>query len=149
MPSATPFVICPSDAPLGAAIHGVDLSQPLDEVTFRAIEDAYHTHTVLVFRQRRPEHLLHFARRLGPVEMSPRTQFALPGSGPGHMRLCWLTPSGTIAHRIFLPQNTTETISVVLNLERGLRQRCSHQRLDGASNKKSGYVTAGATSREG
>jgi taurine dioxygenase len=81
MPSDTPFIICPSDAPLGAEIHGVDLSQPLDEVTFRAIEDAYNTHTVLVFRQQRlqPEHLLHFARRLGPIELSPRTQFALPG----------------------------------------------------------------------
>ena len=51
-------------------------------MTFRAIADAYHTHTVLVIRQQRlqPEHVLHFARRLGPVEMSPRTQCALPGS---------------------------------------------------------------------
>ncbi|MGE3540716.1 MAG: TauD/TfdA dioxygenase family protein [Candidatus Tectimicrobiota bacterium] len=73
--------IRPSHAPLGAEIVGLDLAQPLDEPTFRAIEAAYDTYTVLVFRQQRlaPEHLLQFARRFGPLEVSPRTQFALPG----------------------------------------------------------------------
>lgn len=76
-----PITIRPSGAALGAAICGVDLGQTLDEPTFRAIEDAYNMHTVVVFRQQhlQPEDLLRFARRLGSLEISPRTQFALPG----------------------------------------------------------------------
>ena len=38
-----------SDA-LGAEIHGVDLSQPLDDATVAAIKDAWHEHIVLLFR---------------------------------------------------------------------------------------------------
>jgi taurine dioxygenase len=74
------LVILPSDAPLGATIVGVNLAQDLDEPTFRAIEAAYNMYTVIVFRQQclPPEHLLRFARRFGPLEISPRTQFALP-----------------------------------------------------------------------
>lgn len=75
------LTIRPSGAALGAEICGVDLRQPLDAPTFRALEDAYNTHTVVVVRQQclQPEDLLRFARRLGPLERSPRTQFALPG----------------------------------------------------------------------
>lgn len=74
------LAILPSDAPLGAEVVGVNLAEDLDEPTFRAIEAAYNTHTVIVFRQQclTPEHLLRFARRFGPLEISPRTQFALP-----------------------------------------------------------------------
>jgi alpha-ketoglutarate-dependent taurine dioxygenase len=35
---------------IGAEISGVDLSQPLDAKTVRQIQDAWHQHTVLVFR---------------------------------------------------------------------------------------------------
>jgi taurine dioxygenase len=75
------LTILPSGAPLGAEIVGVDLAADLDPPTFEAIEAAYNTHTVVVFRQQRltPEHLLRFARRFGPLEISPRTQFALAG----------------------------------------------------------------------
>ena len=71
----------PSQAPLGAEIVGVDLAADVDEPTFRAIEDAYNTHTVIVIRHQHltPEYLLRFARRFGPLERSPRTQYALPG----------------------------------------------------------------------
>ena len=74
------LAILPSAAPLGAEVVGVNLAEDLDEPTFRAIEAAYNTHTVIVFRQQclTPEHLLRFARRFGPLEISPRTQFALP-----------------------------------------------------------------------
>jgi len=74
------LAILPSGAPLGAEVVGVNLAEDLDEPTFRAIEAAYNTHTVIVFRQQclTPEHLLRFARRFGPLEISPRTQFALP-----------------------------------------------------------------------
>src|SRR5215470_10389752 len=75
-PNALPAPQAPAYLPMAKA-RGITQ----DLVTFRAIEDAYHTHTVLVFRQQhlQPEHVLHFARRPGPIEMSPRTQFALPG----------------------------------------------------------------------
>ena len=38
-----------SDAPVGAEIRGVDLSQPLNENTFGAVEDAYNEHGVIFF----------------------------------------------------------------------------------------------------
>jgi alpha-ketoglutarate-dependent taurine dioxygenase len=52
----------------------------VDEPTFQAIEAAYNTYTVLVFRHQQltPAQLLRFARRFDPLESSPRTQFALP-----------------------------------------------------------------------
>ena len=81
MRRAPELAILPSGAPLGAEVVGVDLTEDLDESTFRAIEAAYNTHTVVVIRHQHltPEALLHFARRLGALEISPRTQFALPG----------------------------------------------------------------------
>ena len=59
----------------------MDLAADVDEPTFRAIEDAYNTHTVIVMRHQHltPEHVLRFARRFGSLERSPRTQYALPG----------------------------------------------------------------------
>ena len=35
---------------IGAEVSGVDLSRPLDAETVRQIKDAWHKHTVLVFR---------------------------------------------------------------------------------------------------
>jgi taurine dioxygenase len=73
--------VIPSASPLGAEIAGVDLSQEIDDGTFRAIEEAYHEHIVVVFRHQTltPAPLIRFARRFGTLEVSPRTQFALPG----------------------------------------------------------------------
>ena len=74
------LTIQPRRAPLGAEIVGVDLAADVDEPTFRAIEDAYNTHTVVVIRDQHltPAHVLRFARRFGPLERSPRTPYALP-----------------------------------------------------------------------
>ena len=81
MPLPRSLTIHPSSALLGAEIVGVALAADVDERTFRAIENAYNTHTVIVIRHQQltPEHLLRFARRFGPLERSPRTQYALPG----------------------------------------------------------------------
>ena len=51
-----------SDAPVGAEIRGVDLSQPLNENTFGAVEDAYNEHGVIFFRNQSisPDELLDF-----------------------------------------------------------------------------------------
>ena len=45
------------------------------------IDDAYNRYSVLVFRDQKlsPEQQIAFARRFGELEISPRTQFALPG----------------------------------------------------------------------
>ena len=75
------MAVIPSGAPLGAEIAGVDLAEDMDDQTFRAIEAAYNEHVVIVFRHQQltPAQHLRFARRIGTLEISPRTQFALPG----------------------------------------------------------------------
>jgi taurine dioxygenase len=62
---------------IGAEIRGVDLSQPLDDKTIRAIRDAWHRYTVLLFRD---QHLSEddqrrFASHFGPIakRVQPRT----------------------------------------------------------------------------
>ena len=42
--------VIPTGAALGAEIRGVDLSRPLDEASFAAIERAYNEHGVIFFR---------------------------------------------------------------------------------------------------
>ena len=54
---------------IGAEIGGVDLSRPLDAETLRQIKDAWHKHTVLLFRD---QHLSEddqrrFASYFGPI----------------------------------------------------------------------------------
>src|SRR5215472_6598931 len=73
--------IKPLSKHVGAEIVGVDLAKPLPDDAFRKIEDAYDRHSVLVFRDQKltPEQQIAFARRFGDLEISPRTQFALPG----------------------------------------------------------------------
>lgn len=66
---------------LGAEVKGVDLGVELEVGAFHRIEDAYNRYAVLVFRNQRiaPAQHVTFARRFGELEISPRTQFALPG----------------------------------------------------------------------
>jgi taurine dioxygenase len=73
--------IKPLSRHVGAEIVGVDLStEPTDDI-FDQIEDAYDRYSVLVFRGQKltPEQQIAFARRFGDLEISPRTEFALPG----------------------------------------------------------------------
>jgi taurine dioxygenase len=55
---------------IGAEIHGVDLSKPLGEATFKEIEAALHQHLVIFFRDQElvPERQLEFATRFGESE---------------------------------------------------------------------------------
>src|SRR5262249_39173175 len=66
---------------VGAEIGGVDISMPLPDDVFQKIDEAYNRHSVLVFRgqQLTPQQQIAFSRRFGELEISPRTQFALPG----------------------------------------------------------------------
>ena len=54
----------------GAAITGVDLSDPLDDTTFAEIEDAFETHSVLVFPEQDldDDNQIAFSRRFGDLE---------------------------------------------------------------------------------
>src|ERR1044071_7218436 len=54
---------------IGAEIRGVDLGRPLDDLTIRQIKDAWHQHTVLVFRDQglSEDDQRRFASYFGPV----------------------------------------------------------------------------------
>ena len=73
--------IRPLSEHVGAEISGVNLATDLADDTFEMIDDAYNRYSVLVFRDQKltPEQQIAFARRFGELEISPRTQFALPG----------------------------------------------------------------------
>jgi taurine dioxygenase len=64
--------IIPTGAAVGAEIRGVDLSRPLDERSFAAIEQAYNECGVIFFRDQRiaPEHQIAFTRRFGEIEFN-------------------------------------------------------------------------------
>ena len=59
------------DAPHGVEVIGIDLSQPLDDAVFREVEDAFNTHSVLLFRDQdlSVEQQLDFSRRFGELEV--------------------------------------------------------------------------------
>jgi len=64
--------IIPTGAALGAEIRGVDLSRPLDEPNFAAIEHAYNDYGVIYFRDQSitPEQQVAFTRRFGEIEFN-------------------------------------------------------------------------------
>ena len=72
--------IKPLDAALGAEVHGVDLSRPVDEVTFQKIEDAYNAHSVLLFRNQNIDEAQHlaFSRKFGELEVHVLDQYLHP-----------------------------------------------------------------------
>jgi taurine dioxygenase len=68
------------DAALGAEI-GVDLSQPIDDATFREIQDAFHDNIVVFFRGQTlsNERHIEFSRRFGELEVHIVEKYLLPG----------------------------------------------------------------------
>ena len=74
--------IRPLSQHVGAEIGGVDVAADLPDDVFQEIDDAYNRYSVLVFRDQKltPAQQIRFARRFGDLEISPRTQFALPGN---------------------------------------------------------------------
>ena len=66
---------------LGVALSGVDLSKPLDDATFREIEQAFFDGQVLAIKNQRlePQHFVEFARRFGKPEPHVIDQFHYPG----------------------------------------------------------------------
>jgi len=75
------ITVTPSGAALGARITGVDLSQPMDAATFKAIEDALHAHEVIVFPEQKlsPDQHIAFSRLFGELEQHLRQDRCRPG----------------------------------------------------------------------
>jgi alpha-ketoglutarate-dependent 2,4-dichlorophenoxyacetate dioxygenase len=65
-------VIEPITESFAAEIGDVDLARPLDAATWKAIEDAFNTYSVLIFPDQHLDTTQHldFARRFGPLETS-------------------------------------------------------------------------------
>ena len=70
-----------SAAPLGAEITGLDLSETLEDATFRAIEEVLHDRGVIVIRDQRltEEQQIAFSRRFGELEIHVASQYLKPG----------------------------------------------------------------------
>ena len=66
---------------LGAEVLGVDLSNPVDDETFGAINDALVKHSVIVIRDQdmSPEALIDFSRRFGPLMVHVLKEALLDG----------------------------------------------------------------------
>src|SRR5689334_11168919 len=67
--SADAFEVIPTGAALGATVNGVDL-RDLSEATFARIMQAWHEHSVLLFRGQTltDQDLIAFSRRLGDLD---------------------------------------------------------------------------------
>ncbi len=72
----------PVDAPIGAEIRGVDLSQDLDDASFAAVEAAFNEYSVVWFRGQTisAEQQVAFSERFGEIEVNAFNKFALPGN---------------------------------------------------------------------
>src|SRR6476659_9505673 len=81
LPASTALEIRPFEAPCGAEVLGLDLSQPLSEEAFARIHRAHLAHHVLVFRDMRitPDQQVAFSRRFGPLQVHVLHQFGLAG----------------------------------------------------------------------
>jgi len=69
----TDLDISPLAGALGATVHGLDLSEDLDDGTIAAIRQAFVEHHVLVFRDQEitPEQQMGFGRRFGELDTHP------------------------------------------------------------------------------
>ncbi len=67
-----PIEVIPTGAACGAEIRGVDLSRPLSDDDFAAIERAYDDHGVIFFRDQHitPPQQVAFSRRFGEIEFN-------------------------------------------------------------------------------
>jgi taurine dioxygenase len=71
--STATLEIQPVTAEIGAEVHGIDLREPLDGATVRALRDALQRHLVLFFREQHitPAQHLAFAQHFGPISVAP------------------------------------------------------------------------------
>jgi len=66
--------------PLGAEVTGIDVGRPMNDATFKRVEDAFHEHSVVVFRGQRltPESHTAFSRRFGDLLVHVLRQYNDP-----------------------------------------------------------------------
>ena len=66
---------------VGAEVTGIDLREPMDSETFETVRDAFHKHSVLVFRDQdiTDDQQVAFSRRFGELE---KTSFAIAAPNP-------------------------------------------------------------------
>ena len=66
---------------VGAAVYGIDLSKSLDDAAFATILEAWHRHSLLVFRDQilKPDDQIAFARRFGEIEIHVLKANLMPG----------------------------------------------------------------------
>jgi taurine dioxygenase len=85
----TSLQLSPLGEPLGTEALGIDLSRPLDDETFAAIEAAFAEHPVLVFREQNlgPAELAAFGRRFG----KPKIHSLVDYRHAEHPEVSWLT----------------------------------------------------------
>jgi len=78
---SAPFAIRPFDAPLGAEVLGLDLSQPVGNRAFLRVHDAHLKHHVLVFRDQHitPQQQVDFSRLFGKLQIHVLRNFQLAG----------------------------------------------------------------------
>lgn len=71
--ASTPFEVEPIGPTIGAELHGMDLTQPLDEEAFACLEQALVTHKVIYARDQHLTPAQHVAlgRRFGELEVHP------------------------------------------------------------------------------
>ena len=144
------ITITPITPILGAEVHGVHLSEGVDDETFAILHEAFLDHGVLVFREQgemAPDIHVEFARRLGPLHEHPaaptdhenpavfliRTHRGSPisnGNG-GHSDVSCdeLPPSATMLQVRVLPEGGggdtlfADMEAAYATLEAGLRRR--------------------------
>ena len=77
---ATSLSIRPLNEMLGAEVTGIDVGKPMSDATFKRIEDAFHQHCVMVFRNQclTPEGHTGFSRRFGDLLVHVLKQYNDP-----------------------------------------------------------------------
>lgn len=75
------FQIRPFDAPLGAEVIDIDLGKPLAAADYERVINAFHDHSLLVFRDQdiTPEQHIAFSKRLGELQVHIQSTYHLPG----------------------------------------------------------------------
>ena len=119
---------------IGAAIHGLDLSRPLDSATVAAITDAWMEHIVLVFPNQpiSDDALVAFGRQFGDLEIHPSLAHRASRNREIY-RVSNLDEKGDFIP----PENTAwQYVKPVLALaQRQFVPRGAEQRLDPARNR--------------
>ncbi|MBT7956279.1 MAG: hypothetical protein HN731_13885 [Rhodospirillaceae bacterium] len=128
--SAANVKVVQKGAHIGAEIQGVDLTQPVDDVTFKVIEDAFVEHELLVF-QNQPitsEQQIEFAKKFGELSVHPFSPnsddtpelilFDNDAENPPFATDCWHSdetfrsdpPLATMLHGLVIPEVGGDTM---------------------------------------